>query len=72
MKRFIAASMLVGALAVFSGSGCRTVTAVAPTGEAGKVYVTKLTSYVVFTSNKVQSCSIAGTAISNCTDMSVE
>ena len=38
MRRFIAASMLVGALAGFSG--CRTITAVAPTGEAGKVYVT--------------------------------
>ena len=70
MRRFIAASMLVGALAGFSG--CRTVTAVAPTGEAGKVYVTKLTSYIFFTQNKVQSCSIAGTAVTNCTDMSVE
>ncbi len=72
MRRFIAASMLLGALAVFSGSGCRTVTAVAPTGEAGKVYVTKLTSYMVFTQNKVQTCSISGTAITGCTDVSVE
>lgn len=70
MKRFIAASMLVGALAGFSG--CRTITAVAPTGEAGKVYVTKLTSYVVFTQNKVQTCSIAGTAVTGCTDLTVE
>ena len=70
MRRFIAASMLLGALAGFSG--CRTVTAVAPTGEAGKVYVTKLTSYMVFTSNKVQTCSISGTAITGCTDVSVE
>lgn len=70
MRRFIAASMLVGALAGFSG--CRTITAVAPTGEAGKVYVTKLTSYVVFTQNKVQTCSIAGTAVTGCTDLTVE
>jgi len=48
------------------------VTAVAPTGEAGKVYVTKLTSYMVFTQNKVQTCSISGTAITGCTDVSVE
>jgi len=70
MKRFIAASMLVGALAGFSG--CRQITAVAPAGEAGKVYVTKITSYIFFVSNKVQTCSIAGTAVTNCTDVTVE
>jgi hypothetical protein len=70
MKRFIAASMLVGALAGFTG--CRQITAVAPAGEAGKVYVTKITSYIFFVSNKVQSCSIAGTAVTGCTDISVE
>ena len=70
MKRIIAGSILVGALCGFAG--CRTVTAVAPTGEAGKVYVTKLTSYIVFTSNKVQSCSLAGSTISNCQDLSVD
>jgi hypothetical protein len=70
MKRFIAASMLVGALAGFSG--CRMITSVAPTGESGKVYVTKQQSYFIITLNKVQSCSIAGTAITGCTDISVE
>ena len=70
MRRLIAASMLLGALGGFSG--CRTVTAVAPTGEAGKVYVSKITSYVFFTQNKVQSCSVTGPAITNCVDMTVE
>ena len=70
MRRFIAASMLVGALAGFSG--CRTVTAVAPSGEAGKVYVSKVTSYGIFSVNKVQTCSIAGTAVTNCTELTVE
>ena len=70
MKRFIAVSMLVGAFAGFSD--CRQITAVAPAGEAGKVYVTKITSYIFFVSNKVQTCSIAGTAVTNCTDVTVE
>ena len=70
MKRFIAASMLLGAHA--GVSGCRTVTAVAPTGEAGKVFVSKSTSYMVFTQNKVQTCTVSGAAITGCTDVSVE
>lgn len=70
MRRILAASLLLGALSGFSG--CRTVTAVAPTGEAGKVYVTKFTSYIFFTQNKVQSCTIAGPSITNCQDIAVD
>jgi hypothetical protein len=45
---------------------------VAPSGEAGKVYVSKVTSFGIFSINKVQTCSIAGTAVTNCTELTVE
>jgi hypothetical protein len=70
MKRMIAACMLLGTLSVFSG--CRTITAVSPTGEAGKVFVTKTTTYFVFVQNKVQSCTINGLSVTNCEDVTVE
>jgi hypothetical protein len=70
MKRMIAASILLGTLSVFSG--CRTVTAVAPTGEAGKVYVTKTTTYFVYAANRVETCTLNGLTITNCQDITVE
>lgn len=70
MKKLFVSVLLFGAL--FSGSGCRSITAVAPGTEAGKVLLTKTTYYVVFSQNKVQSCTIAGDKITNCTDIDVE
>ena len=63
IKQTLVAMSLVLAL----GSGaCTSYHAVATAPGEGKVFVTKTTSYIIWSSNKMQICDFNGTSATNC------
>jgi hypothetical protein len=60
MNRFLALGVLM-ALA-----GCTSFSAVANSRVPNKVYVTKTTWYLVWSTNEMEECDINGSAIDNC------
>ena len=63
----LAALVLPVALAA-GAVGCTQYTAIAQAPD-NKVFVTKFTSYIVWTSNKMQLCDFGGGVAKNCTEI---
>lgn len=68
MKNILAGALLAAAL--ISSAGCTNYTAIAQGPSADKVFVTKTTSYIIWTTNKMLLCDFAGTTAKNCAEVS--
>jgi hypothetical protein len=68
MKRFVVPVLVF----MFGGLGCTYHSAIAQGPTPDKVFVTKTTSYIVWSVNKMELCSWSGEKASNCTDVTEE
>jgi Na+-translocating ferredoxin:NAD+ oxidoreductase RnfA subunit len=68
MKRFVVAALVV----MSSAMGCTYHSAIAQGPSPDKVFVTKTTSYIVWSVNKMELCSWSGAKATNCTDVTEE
>lgn len=66
MSKFLCAVVLAG----LSLSGCTYYHSVA-TAPSGKIYVTRTTNYLIFTSNKALLCEGADTVVNNCKEVTI-
>lgn len=66
MKHLLLASAFAGFL---GASGCTYHSAIAQGPSADKVFVTKTTSYIIWSVNKMELCNWSGTTATNCTEV---
>jgi hypothetical protein len=69
MKHLLLAAAFAGSL---GASGCTYHSAIAQGPSADKVFVTKTTSYFIWSSNKMELCSWANNRATNCTEVTEE
>ena len=69
--RYRLAALLLPAALATSAIGCTQYTAIAQAPD-NKVFVTKFTSYIVWSSNKMQLCDFSGGVAKNCTNVTQE
>jgi hypothetical protein len=60
---------VVLAAALAAASGCTYHSAIAQGPSADKVFITKTTSYILWSSNKMELCSWANNRATNCTEV---
>lgn len=68
MKRFVAPALF----AMLGSLGCTYHSAIAQGPTPDKVFVTKTTSYIVWSVNKMELCSWSGSKATNCSDVTEE
>ena len=66
MKHLLLASAFAS---LIGGSGCTYHSAIAQGPTADKVFVTKTTSYIIWSVNKMELCNWANNAATNCTEV---
>ena len=67
MKHLLLASALAGSL---GASGCVYHSAIAQGPSADQVFITKTTSYLIWSVNKMEICKWAGNTATNCREVS--
>lgn len=67
MKHTFAAILL--ALTIATAAGCTHYSAIASAPENNKVFVTKTTSYIIWSSNKMLLCDFSAATAKNCTEV---
>jgi hypothetical protein len=65
MKRILLGSVL----AILGAGGCTYHSSIAMGPTPDKVFVTKTTSYIIWSVNKMELCSWSGTAAANCVEV---
>jgi hypothetical protein len=68
MKRLLGTALFV----LLSGIGCVYHSAIAQGPSPDKVFVTKTTSYIIWSVNKMELCTWSGTKATNCADVTEE
>ncbi len=66
MKHLLLAAALAGGL---GATGCTYHSAIAQGPTADKVFVTKTTSYIIWSVNKMELCTWAGNRATNCNEV---
>jgi len=72
MRASMKPGLLAGILGLAFVAGCASTTTIVPGPSPDRVFLTKTSTFIIFTHGTVKACNIAGLTVSACQDVKAE